>query len=70
MRVHPYIVAIIIHVYTYVYAIRANVELNAYRFFCRCTADHQRDAQYPFLDERVVAYLQQLPMAIKVTGAQ
>lgn len=32
----------------------------------RCVADHQRDAQYPFLDEEVVAYLQQLPMALKV----
>ena len=34
----------------------------------RCTADHQRDAQYPFLDEQVVAYLQALPMTVKVTA--
>ena len=33
--------------------------------FCRCVADHQRDAQYPFLDEQVVAHLQQLPMTLK-----
>ena len=34
--------------------------------YCRCAADHQRDAQYPFLDEQVVAYLQGLPMTLKV----
>ena len=32
----------------------------------RCTADHQREAEYPFLDEQVVTYLQQLPMSVKV----
>ncbi len=32
----------------------------------RCIADHQREGQFPFLDEAVVAFLQQLPMCHKV----
>ena len=35
-------------------------------FFGRCVADHQRDGQFPFLDETVVDYLQRLPMTSKV----
>eukprot|EP00731_Ephydatia_muelleri_P018594 Em0011g634a len=32
----------------------------------RCVADHQRDGQFPFLDETVVDYLQRLPMTSKL----
>ena len=32
----------------------------------RCIADHHREGQFPFLDEEVVAYLQQLPVHCKV----
>ena len=32
----------------------------------RCIADHQREGQFPFLDEEVVGFLQQLPVWNKV----
>ena len=32
----------------------------------RCIADHMREARFPFLDEDVVTFLQQLPMDQKV----
>ena len=35
----------------------------------RCIADHQREGQFPFLDEEVVGFLQQLPIWSKVTAS-
>ena len=37
-----------------------------YLSLLRCIADHHREGQFPFLDEEVVAYLQQLPVHCKV----
>ena len=33
---------------------------------CRCVGDHHRDGQFPFLDENVVSFLQELPITSKV----
>ena len=33
---------------------------------CRCVADHEREGQFPFLDENVVTFLQTLPSCCKV----
>ncbi len=35
-------------------------------FIHRCVADHHREGEYPFLDENVVMFLQQLPIWDKV----
>ena len=34
--------------------------------YCRCIADHEREGEFPFLDEEVVGFLQQLPIWSKV----
>ena len=36
------------------------------QFRSRCIADHHREGQFPFLDEGVVTFLQQLPLHCKV----
>lgn len=34
----------------------------------RIISDHSREARFPFLDERVVAFLNSVPVHLKVTG--
>ena len=43
--------------------------VSAFCYLYRCVADHQREGQFPFLDEGVVTFLQSLPVHHKVRSS-